>query len=85
METENAEAWNFYCRNATGFVRDFGLMHGLLSEYLGPAVSQARKEIFMAKLSLIHHKIIEEQARDQREQFESESRAGETYYAADPT
>jgi hypothetical protein len=51
LEESSAFAWHFYKMNATMFVRDFGLMPGLVAE-LGYEDSDRR--IFLAKLDLIH-------------------------------
>ena len=51
---------SFYNAKATGFVRDFGLMDGLVASC---GVSGVAKEIFLARLGVIHQVAIEREMK----------------------
>jgi hypothetical protein len=56
-------ALNFYAENATGFVKDFGMMPMLMERL---SIPQEWRRVFLAKLSAIHAmamKMSEEEAR----------------------
>jgi hypothetical protein len=85
MEEDDVAAWTFYCENSTPFVRDYGLMPGLLAatRYRGVA-----REIFLAKLNMIHATVLEIRARVVEEASEISSRSARgsnTMFASERT
>lgn len=65
MESDDAEAWNFYMTNATLFVRDYGLMDGRIAALTFDGV--ANKDIFIQKLSAVHGAMMEHAAKGANE------------------
>lgn len=80
MEGDDAEAWAFYCHNATAFVEEFGLMPGLI-ERLG--LSDVSREIFLARLSRIHSTVLKVRSREVERT--ASSMKSDTIVAMDPT
>jgi hypothetical protein len=66
MEGEDWFAWNFYERNATGFIKDFGLMNDRINKF---EFDEITEELFMIKLSLIHQSIISIHQKEQSEKY----------------
>ena len=54
------ETLSFYNANATAFVRDFGLMEGLVASC---GVSGVAKEIFLARLGVIYQAVLEREMK----------------------
>lgn len=67
MEEADLSVWKFYCEHANPFVRDFGLMPGLIARerLTGPG-----RDIFLAKMALIHQAVIEVRYKRQQEMDE---------------
>lgn len=79
MEADDHDAWIFYCRHATLFVQEFGLMKSRLDRlgYVGLA-----RDVFEDRLSLIHAAVTEMRLR--RLNQVNQAPAG-TMYAEEPT
>lgn len=76
MEDDDVEAWNFYWRNSTPYVQEFGLMEGRMRR-LG--IRGVAREIFEDKLSAIHNKKLERQVRDMKEEQETQTKRDHAY------
>jgi hypothetical protein len=51
LESDEVETLSFYNRNATRFVRDFGMMPSLLG---GIGLAGVGMEVFLARMDVIH-------------------------------
>lgn len=80
LESDDAEAWNFYCHNATAFVEEFGLMPGLIE---GLGLCGVAKDIFLARLSRIHSTVLTMRSREVERA--SSTMKSDTMVAMDPT
>ncbi len=80
LEGGDAAAWEFYCRSATPFVQKFGLMPGLIER---ENLERPCRDIFLAKLALIHQAI--ENIADMMARESQALASGDTMIAAERT
>jgi hypothetical protein len=69
METDDIAAWNFYQREATPFVRKFGLMDARIADVPFDGVARS---IFIEKLSAVHGATMERDAREAKDEASGE-------------
>lgn len=81
IDGDDLAVWNFYCRNATSFVKDFGLMEGRIRRL---RLTAAAAELFNEKLDLIHEKVTEMAIGEARKQA-TPGADKDVLVAADPT
>jgi len=70
LEADDVAAWNFYMREATPFVREFGLMDGRIADMPYDGVA---KSVFIDKLSAVHGALMERDAKAAKDEAGKET------------
>ena len=70
LEADDIMAWNFYQREATPFVREFGLMDARIADVPFDGVARS---IFIEKLSAVHGAMMERDAKAAKDEAGKET------------